>query len=284
VHPALKRALRPIVRATRARRIVAGASAAAAGVWGTINGDRAAVRFSTVSYQCMDRPVPALFCEPTRDAANLAGVVYLHPLNGPLEMPPGLFTKLARAGIATLAIEYFALTPAPGPNPKAFGYAHEHRLDREFLDAAMVWPRVITDGVSFLQRQPRVDPERIGVVGFSAGAAMAVKTAGTAVPYKAVVDLSGFTQLAGVPLTSQFWSHDLPARAPSFPPTLILHGERDDVVPVSEAYAIRDALRAAGTTPEVHIHPHVRHAWTGSAGRDARGRVVDFLVRHLAAR
>jgi dienelactone hydrolase len=284
VHPSLKRVLRPIVRATRARRILALATTTTAAVCSTVNGDRAAVRFSTVSYQCMGQPVPARFCEPSSDAASLAAAVYLHPLNGPLEMPGGLFTKLARAGIATLAIEYFALTPAPGPNPKAFGYAHEHRLDREFLDAATVWPRVIADGVSYLRQQPRIDPERIGVIGFSAGAAMAVKTAGTQISYKAVVELSGFTQLAGVPLTSRFWGDDLPARAPSFPPVLILHGERDDIVPVSEAYAIRDALTAAGQLPEIHVYPRVGHVWSGRDGRDARGRIVAFLSRHLAAR
>lgn len=280
----LKRWLRPLVRATRARRIAAALAVAAASAWSACNGDKTAVRCSTLSYQSTGQPVPARFCEPTRAAASLPAVLYLHPIGGPEEVPRGLFTNLARAGIATLEISYFALTPAPGPNPRSFGYVYENRLDAEYLNAARVWPGVIADGVTFLQQQPRIDPERIGVAGYSLGAAMALKTAGTETRYKALAELSGFTRLDGLPQVSRFWGDDLPTRAPAFPPVLILHGQRDDAVPVSEAYAIRDVLTAAGKTPEIHVYPRNGHFWNGADARDARDRLVAFFSRHLAAR
>jgi len=48
-------------------------------------------------------------------------------------------------------------------------------------------------------------------------------------------------------------------------PTFILHGEKDDNVPLSEAQAMEEALRAAGGAPVAHVQPGVGHWWNGDA-------------------
>jgi hypothetical protein len=48
-------------------------------------------------------------------------------------------------------------------------------------------------------------------------------------------------------------------------PTSILHGTKDDNVPVSEARRMEEMLRAAGGKPEVHYQEGAGHWWDGDA-------------------
>jgi carboxymethylenebutenolidase len=65
------------------------------------------------------------------------------------------------------------------------------------------------------------------------------------------------------------------------PPTLVLHGDADRVVPVSNAYAIQSALRARGTPHEVMIYPGEGHGFSGSAQADAAARINAWFGRYL---
>ena len=54
----------------------------------------------------------------------------------------------------------------------------------------------------------------------------------------------------------------VPAALPSeHPPTLFLHGERDDVVPISTMRRYADALRAQGTQTRVVTDAEAGHVW-----------------------
>ena len=66
-------------------------------------------------------------------------------------------------------------------------------------------------------------------------------------------------------------------------PTLILHGEDDRIVPVSEARKLQQALEARGVAHEVRIYPNEGHVLSPLAGLDAARRTMLFLARHLAA-
>ncbi len=74
------------------------------------------------------------------------------------------------------------------------------------------------------------------------------------------------------------------ARA-DFAPTLLISGNRDEVVPVGETERMYRALVAAGATPELHIYAGAPHAFDAEAalGRQCAGIMALFLERHLAA-
>ncbi|WP_336492611.1 alpha/beta hydrolase family protein [Methylobacterium nigriterrae] len=61
------------------------------------------------------------------------------------------------------------------------------------------------------------------------------------------------------------------------PPTLILHGASDPIVPVSQAHAIEHLLRQQGTRYEIRIYPGQGHGFTGAAQFDSATRVAGFL-------
>ena len=132
-----------------------------------------------------------------------------------------------------------------------------------------LWAETVRDGVTWLAAQPGVAAQRLGLVGVSLGAALALSTASVDPMIRAVVAYSG-----PVP-------DDLPARGAKLPPTLVLHGEADRIVPASHARRLETLLNVAGTPHEVQVYPGQGHVLSGAAQFDAASRVASFLARYL---
>jgi dipeptidyl aminopeptidase/acylaminoacyl peptidase len=68
-------------------------------------------------------------------------------------------------------------------------------------------------------------------------------------------------------------------------PTLILHGEQDQCVPVGQAHELHYALRAAGVPTEMVVYPREGHQTVEPDHlSDQRRRVVEWFECHLAGR
>ena len=132
-----------------------------------------------------------------------------------------------------------------------------------------LWTETVRDAVSWLAIQPSVDQQRLGIVGLSLGAALAFATAANDPRVRAIVDYSG-------PLPDE-----LAEQRPRLPPTLILHGASDPIVPVSHAHALERLLQNQGTPHEIKIYEGQGHGLTGAAQFDAAARVARFLEQHL---
>jgi dienelactone hydrolase len=135
---------------------------------------------------------------------------------------------------------------------------------RNFAD----WMRTIGDGITFATNNAFVDPNRIGLLGFSLGAYLSLGVASVEVRVKAVVDFFG-----GMPEELQGFQR--------MPPVLILHGEEDRVVPVSEATKLQQLLERAGTPYEIKLYPGAGHGFNGLQLMDAGRRTVQFLNKYL---
>ena len=133
-----------------------------------------------------------------------------------------------------------------------------------------LWSETVGDALTWLGARPGVDPARLGIVGVSLGAALALWRAAEDPRIRAIVDYFG-----PVP-------EGLAARKPKLPPTLILHGAADPVVPVSHAHALAELLKGSGTPYEIEIYPGQAHGFVGPAQLDSALRVSTFLGRHLA--
>jgi carboxymethylenebutenolidase len=133
-----------------------------------------------------------------------------------------------------------------------------------------VWMKTLWDAVSFVARQPQVDPGRIGLLGFSLGAYLALSDAAIDSRIQAVVEFFG-----GMPKEMKLFTRRLC-------PVLILHGDQDKTVPVEEAYHLRQILEKKQIAYEMQIYPDVGHGFSGEIWRDAGLRTVAFFERHLA--
>jgi phospholipase/carboxylesterase len=93
-------------------------------------------------------------------------------------------------------------------------------------------------------------PENLALLGFSQGTMMSLHVAPRrAAPLGAVVGFSG----------RLIAPERLAAEVRSKPPVLLLHGDRDDIVPPSSMPEAADALQAAGFETYTHVMPGTAH-------------------------
>src|SRR5438132_9069065 len=127
--------------------------------------------------------------------------------------------------------------------------------------------KTLWDSVSFVARQPHVDPERMGLLGFSLGAYLSLSNATIDSRVRAVVEFFG-----GMPKEMRFFMRRLC-------PVLILHGEADSTVPVQEAYDLQNLLEKKGIPYEIKIYSGTGHGFDNDVWRDAGMRTVQFLKK-----
>ena len=132
----------------------------------------------------------------------------------------------------------------------------------------------------FLQRTPAVGGRPVALVGYSAGAFLAVSLAASIPAVKAVVDCFGGGGAGSEPLDKE---------VAGLPPLLIIHGEADDVVPVARARELHDAVVKHGGKVEMRLYPGAGHGFVapGAPGyspersKEVFGLMVTFLHRWL---
>jgi len=110
--------------------------------------------------------------------------------------------------------------------------------------------------------------DALALMGFSQGTMMALHVAlRRAKPCAAVLGYSGM--LAG----PETLAVEITAR----PPVLLVHGERDEVVPAGAMPLAAAALTAAGVPVQSHLRPGLGHG----IDEDGIALGLDFLVRYL---
>ena len=205
---------------------------------------------------------------------------------------------LGRAGYVCVASEYRLLPEAPWP-----AQIHD-------VKAALRWMRANATGLG-------IDPERIAVEGNSAGAHLALLAAGTpgradfegeggnpdqpthvaaaigvyaptlfshgeqqrgAITLAALIDAGSAEEAsAASPLTHV---------SPAFPPTLLIHGTEDELVPVHASLVMYEALAEARVPAELHLYAEQLHAFdaTPAFGRQCAAEMQLFLDRYVRDR
>jgi carboxymethylenebutenolidase len=165
--------------------------------------------------------------------------------------------ELAKRGYVAEIVHYFDQTGTR--------FADGLTIGRSFS----AWMVTVTDAIGLLAKQDNVDPERIGLLGFSLGSYLSLSVASRDARVAAVVEYFG-----GLPELFAF-------NLRRFPPTLILHGDADKVVPVSEARKLERRLSAKQFPFEIRIYPGQGHRFTGADNIDAYQRSLAFFEKHL---
>ncbi len=189
-------------------------------------------------------------------------VLMLHGRDGPHRFAEAYrYTarSLAARGYHVLFVRYFDSTAG---DASVFGAAG--------LTNFFAWTRTVTDAVTWAASREAIDPARIGVLGVSLGASVALAQSSGDPRIRAVADFYGMLPAPALALLQRM------------PPTLILHGAQDWVVPVAAAYQLEHFLRARGVAYDMHIYPDQGHGFQGAAGADAVRRTIAFFDRYLS--
>jgi uncharacterized protein len=153
----------------------------------------------------------------------------------------------------------------------------------------------VINGIKYLKEHGLVDGDRVAMYGQSHGAAVSMLAA-ERYPVKAVVEEAGFCDAAGIynniasstdPAAKDLFNQvagmidGTPQQNPQeyyvrsainyvndmTAAVLLIHGAKDPLIPVEQAYRMYDALKAAGKTAELKIYPNEAHCVNDPAGR-----------------
>jgi acetyl esterase/lipase len=197
--------------------------------------------------------------------------------------PGSIFGALTSAGFACASIDYRLAPPARYPEPV----------------------RNVRAAIGFLlEHAPRYgyDAERLGVWGESAGGLLALTAAMTIPQVRVVVAWYSPTDILALPVAPGEEERELalfgaPAKAVSdlaaeaspishvteaAPPCLLVHGDADGRVPVSQSLRMHDRLLDVGADSSLRIVPGADHCFENYADVSALiSESVDFLASRL---
>jgi dipeptidyl aminopeptidase/acylaminoacyl peptidase len=163
----------------------------------------------------------------------------------------------------------------------------------------------ILSGVDALVARGIADPDRLGIMGWSYGGYMTSWVITQTRRFKAasvgagVTNLMSFTGTADIPsflpdyFGGEHWDAFDAWRARSAlfnvkgvtTPTLILHGEADRRVPVSQGYELYNALKRQGVTTKMVVYPRQPHSLQEpKLMLDAMKRNLEWFERHVLGR
>jgi carboxymethylenebutenolidase len=184
-------------------------------------------------------------------------VLLVHGSGGALAGFDPYAQQAANFGVHVFVVHYFDRT--------GHTWVYPSQIPEHFLE----WLQTLKDALDVMVNAPGVDSSRIGLLGFSLGSYLSLALATQDKRIRAVAELFG-----GLP-------EPFTAQAANLPPVLILHGERDPVVPVAEAYALQTLLAKHDIPHEVRIYPDQGHSLNGFAQMDALARIVSFFRNRL---
>lgn len=209
------------------------------------------------SFRVGDRAVRVETVLP-RHADRRPAVLVLHGANG-ISGRHLLFDHveaLAEQGFAVFVVHYFdGVSAADKAHPNLYWQREQ------VLDAA----------VEHVRRHERVDPDRVAILGYSLGGFHALGLGTRDERLRAVVSIGGA-------MSAHLERNGIERIAPA----LILHGERDNVVPVRRVHDLADLLAKVGAMFEYHVYPREAHVFRPGALRDSVDKTVSFLKAHLS--
>jgi uncharacterized protein len=191
-----------------------------------------------------------------------------------------------------------------GYNVLCFDFRAHGMSDGRFTSVGHHETNDVLGAVEYLLRRPEVDARRIGVIGFSMGAAASIQAAARSRHIAAVVADSAYANF----LDAAKYSFHLVTRVPHFPmapiamhwakwilhvdasrlrpvdvigqisprPVLITHGNLDEIVPVRHAYLL---FKAAEEPKELWLVPDAHHVGARDADPDGYFTRIERFLR-----
>ena len=206
-------------------------------------------------------------------------LILLHGFAGNAHNLVGLARRASANGYVALALSLRGWLGSEGEN-----------------DQGLRQPLDVLAAIDWLAKRPMVDAHRIGLVGASMGGQVALLTAAHKPPVRAVASYFAPTDLARWREANPFirdylddlcGPEGLPVRSPILRvaqidvPVLLIHGDRDENVPVQQTLAMAESLKGHGKDVETLILAGASHYFTEQEYGIALRKLFEFLRRHL---
>ncbi len=219
-------------------------------------------------YTSGGKPYNITFYPGPDNTKTYPGVVLLHG-NGAFRPPFGdqigdFAEALAKLGYVTAVPGYYPDDDPPNPlqNPDQDPGPHVQKL---------------VDAIAEFSKRKDVDATKLGLIGYSLGAAVAMRYM-AANPRKVTVFADFFGPI----------DPTIRAGAGTFPPTIIFHTDGDRPVPISNSRTLRDDLAAKPIEHHLQEYlPEPGQFWNhpfipgGRADRDSQKRLIEWFAKYL---
>lgn len=221
-----------------------------------------------ISFSSQGKQIPAELFQPSGSLST--GVVIIaygsdgltDNLSGPWKtMIQGYAESLVQANFVALIPDYFACT---GTSPGAAAF-DSISLCRD------KWQMAISDAIDHARSIPQVDSSRIGLLGFSLGGHLCLRTRN-----KAKILVSFFAPIFDGLGSAGNLSH-----------AQIHHGKSDQLVPWSNAGEIKSVLDSEGTVTHQKDYQMANHGFVGTDPDNTKARstskeeTLTFFQSHL---
>jgi dienelactone hydrolase/catechol 2,3-dioxygenase-like lactoylglutathione lyase family enzyme len=214
-------------------------------------------------------------------------LLMLHGFAGHAAMNVGLARDAVAAGFAVLSLSLRGWLGSQGES-----------------DQGLRQPDDVALAVDWLAQRPFVDPKRIALFGISLGGQVALLAAARRARVRAVAAYCPGTDLPGLYESNPYMraylddlcgpddvTHaGLLVRSPVHHaddidvPVLLIHGDKDDNVPVEHSLRMAEALRRRGRSAEAYVVAGATHYFSEREHDIARQRLFAFLREHIGKR
>ncbi len=188
------------------------------------------------------------------------------------------------------------------PNPRGSTGWGRHFAEANLGDMGGGDLQDVLAGVDHVVQSGLANSERLGLCGWSYGGFMAAwgitqtTRFAAAIVGAGIVNWRSFHGVSNIPNWDRLFNQDNPYReggryserapiphaAEVRTPTLILHGERDECVPVGQGYEWYRAMKEHGVDTQLVVYPREGHGITEKAHlEDLMGRVTAWFSQHL---
>ena len=206
-----------------------------------------------ITYRLGDQSFEGCVSRPVHLTGKVPGVLVAHDWTGFGPFVRERAEQLAKLGYVALALDVYG-QGIHAKNPEEAG-----KLASPFYkDPALFRTRALA-ALEQLVKQPGVDPDRIGAIGFCFGGATVLELARAGGDVRAVVTFHGSLKTSAPAAPGQVRAKEI----------LVLHGANDPLVPPAEVDGFKKEMDEAEVPYKIIAYPGAVHAFTNpEAGND----------------
>ena len=206
------------------------------------------MKTETVNYQATDIELEGYVAYPDEEKAPL--VLIVHTWAGKDDFVHERAEDLAALGYVGFAVDMYG-------NGKVGSNTEENQsLMAPLLSDRNVLKDRITSALNFGKSLPGVDPNKVAAIGYCLGGLVVLDLA------RSGENFQGLVSFHGLLMGSDISEKGIQAKI------LVLHGERDPMVPVDMVNAFQKEMTKAGADWQLHSYGGTYHAFTKPGAND----------------
>ena len=214
------------------------------------------IQLQNIDYQDGDTGCKGVLAFDVARSGPLPGILISHAWGGREEFFTQKARELARLGYAAFALDMY------GGGKLGNSVEENTALMMPFVNDRALLSRRINAALTALRAQPRVDPRRIGAMGYCFGGMCVLDLARSGAEVRGVVSLHGLLKPTGR------------ANPAIKAKVLVLHGHDDPMVPVADVVAFEQEMTEAKVDWQVHVYGGTKHAFTNPDATDPNSATV----------